>query len=48
MTIKDDSSKEKYSDVPGYIRVKSTLSVKRAKQLIDDAMAKAGIEKKAK
>ncbi len=48
MTIKDDSAKEKYSDVPGYIRVKSALSVKRAKQLIDDAMAKAGIEKRAK
>ncbi len=48
ITIKDDSAKSKYSDVPGYIRVKSKLSVKRAKQLIDDAMAKAGIEKKSK
>jgi len=45
ITLKDDSAKTKYADVPGYIRVKSPLSVKRAKILIDDAMAKAKIQK---
>lgn len=48
LPVKDDSAKSKYSDVPGYIKVKSELSFKRAKVLIDDAMKKAGIEKKSK
>ncbi len=48
LPVKDDSAKAKYSDVPGYIKIKSELSFKRAKVLIDDAMKKAGIEKKSK
>ena len=36
---------KKYNDVPAYLDVKSDLSVKRAKALIDEVMNKAGISK---
>jgi aquaporin Z len=47
ISVKDDSAKAKYVDVPVVFKVKSDLSLKRAKKLIDDTMKKADIEKKA-
>lgn len=46
ITVKDDSVKVKYEDVPVLFRVKSNLSLKRAYILIDDTMARANIERK--
>lgn len=46
ITVLNDVNKNKYKDIPGVFKVKSDLSVKRAKILIDDAMTKAGIIKK--
>ena len=36
---------QKYQDVPCLFKVRSDLSYRRAKQLIDDVMAAAGIPK---
>jgi aquaporin Z len=47
ITVLDDSAKNKYEDVPTVFKVKSGLSLKRAKQIIDDVMAEAGINKLA-
>ncbi len=47
ITVLDDSAKNKYKDVPTVFKVKSGLSLKRAKQIIDDVMAEAGIKKLA-
>jgi len=44
---KDESDKKKYVDVPCVLKVKSNLSAKRAVELVDDTMSKAGIAKPA-
>ena len=36
---------KKYEDLPSLLRIKSDLSYRRAKKLVDDLMAKIGIEK---
>ncbi len=46
--VKDASHVKKYAEIPCELDVKSDLSVKRAKELIDRVMAEAGIEKVAK
>lgn len=45
MPVKDASHVKKYADIPCELDVKSDLSVKRAKELMDRVMAEAGIEK---
>lgn len=42
--VKDVSSKNIYKEIPGCFKVKSALSVKRAKQLIADACEKDNLE----
>jgi hypothetical protein len=42
--LKDASGKNMYKEIPGCFKVKSELSVKRAKQLIADAVAKDKLE----
>lgn len=42
--IRDASSKEIYKEIPSVFKVKSSLSLKRAKELIFDCMVKHGIE----
>ena len=43
--VKDSSYVKKYADIPAELDVKSDLSVKRAKELMDRVMQEAGIEK---
>ena len=43
--VKDASKVKKYADVPALLDVRSDLSLKRAKELVDTVMANAGIEK---
>ena len=45
LPIRDASKVKKYADVPAQLDVKSDLSVRRAKELIDVVMENAGIEK---
>jgi len=42
---KNEGDKKKYFNVPCVLKVKSNLSVKRAIELVDDTMSKAGISK---
>ncbi len=44
--VTDMSHKHAYAEVPCLIKVRSNLSLKRAKQLIDDMMAKKGLLQK--
>ena len=44
--VDDASDKKIYQAIPLVFKVKSSLSVKRAKQLIDDLMKKKGLEQK--
>jgi hypothetical protein len=44
--VDDASDKKIYQAIPLVFKVKSPLSVKRAKQLIDDVMKKKGLEQK--
>lgn len=44
--VKDMSAKSAYAQVPCLIKVRSALSLKRAKQLIEDMMAKKGLLQK--
>ena len=44
--VDDASDKKLYKDIPLVFKVKSELSVKRAKKLIDDLMAKKGLPQK--
>jgi hypothetical protein len=44
--VTDASSKKIYADTPCVLKVKSPLSLKRAKMLLADMMKEAGIEKK--
>ena len=44
--VDDASDKKMYKDIPLVFKVKSELSVKRAKKLIDDLMAKKGLPQK--
>lgn len=46
MPVKDASHVKKYADIPCELDVKSDLSVKRAKELMDKVMAEAGFERK--
>ncbi len=48
MPVKDASHVKKYADIPCELDVKSDLSVKRAKELMDKVMGEAGIEKAVK
>ena len=41
----EEAQAKKYEDLPCLLRVKSDLSYRRAKKLVDDLMAKIGIEK---
>lgn len=43
--VRDASKVKKYADIPAQLDVRSDLSVKRAKELIDTVMENAGIEK---
>lgn len=43
--VEDDSAKKLFADIPLVFRVKSNLALKRAKQLLGDAMLKAGLQK---
>lgn len=43
--VTDVSRKGIYAEIPACFKVKSVLSVKRAKQLVDDLMAKKGLAK---
>ncbi|MCX5775394.1 MAG: hypothetical protein NTV44_03410 [Firmicutes bacterium] len=43
--VTDVSHKSIYVEIPACFKVKSVLSVKRAKQLVDDVMAKKGLVK---
>lgn len=45
--VSDSSDKASYEEVPALLKVRSDLSVKRAKMLVADAMAKDGIKKEA-
>ena len=45
--IDDVSDKKMYRDMPAMIKIKSNLSVKRAKQLIDDLMKQKDLQQKA-
>ena len=45
--IDDVSDKKMYRDLPSMIKIKSGLSVKRAKQLIDDLMKQKDLQQKA-
>jgi hypothetical protein len=44
--VDDASDKKMYKDIPLVFKVKSELSLKRAKKLIDDLMAKKGLPQK--
>ena len=44
--VDDASDKKMYRDIPLVFKVKSDLSLKRAKKLIDDLMAKKGLPQK--
>jgi len=41
--VKDEGDKKKYVEVPCILKVRSNLSAKRAIELVDDTMSKAGI-----
>ena len=41
----EEATAKKYEDLPCLLRVKSDLSYRRAKKLVDDLMQKIGIEK---
>lgn len=43
--VKDEGDKKKYVEIPCVLKVKSNLSAKRAVELVDDTMSKAGIVK---
>ena len=43
--VQDASDKVAYEEVPALLKVKSNLSVKRAKELVRQAMEKDGVEK---
>ena len=43
----DASDKASYEEVPALLKVKSNLSVKRAKELVAQAMEKDGVKKES-